>query len=126
MKRVVGLVSVWLAACGNGGLTRESAGLTGGDSTAADDSKPPVATPRFQRAAVHGGRLGPAIHQRVGATPTTVVVTLSGQSAAELQATKGRKLTDAEKRDVRAARAAEQVAPRAAVEAAGGAVIGTF
>jgi subtilisin family serine protease len=59
-------------------------------------------------------------------TAMTVVATLGGPSVADLQETAARKLTRAEKDAVKAERSAEQAAPRAGIEAAGGKVIASF
>ena len=59
-------------------------------------------------------------------TPVTVILQLSGNSAAEQQAAAGRKLSRAEKDGVKAQLRAQQDALRASIEGAGGAVLATY
>ena len=59
-------------------------------------------------------------------TPVLVVAFLAGESVADVQLRTGRELSRSEKNVVKAQRRVEQSAPRVAIEAAGGRVVGSF
>ena len=86
-----------------------------------------VAVPaRFARAPVTGPIHTAMVPRAAYPSAMTVVAVLDGPSVADLQEAAARKLTRAEKTAIKARRIAEQAAPRAQIEAAGGTVIGSF
>jgi subtilisin family serine protease len=85
-----------------------------------------VAPARFARSPLTGPIHTAVVPRAADPAAMTVVAVLDGPSVADLQAAAARKLTRAEKAAIKAQRIAEQAAPRARIEAAGGAVIGSF
>jgi minor extracellular serine protease Vpr len=96
------------------------------DSPPISKAAPADGSGRFQRAPVQG-RLNSNVKPRaLENDEVTVVALLGGATVADAQEAAGRRLTRQEKMAIKAQRRAEQVGPRAAIEAIGGHVITTF
>ena len=81
---------------------------------------------RFTPVATQGEIAARIAPRSLDATPVLVVAFLAGESVADVQLRTGRELSRTEKNAVKAQRRAEQAAPRVAIEAAGGRVVGSF
>jgi len=101
-------------------------GACAGDEAPENETERAVAAPRFRRSPQLGRIASTVVPLAVDQTPMTVVAVLDGPSVASLQEAAARRLTRGEKGAVKAQRIAEQAAPRARIEAAGGMVIGSF
>lgn len=119
MAGVVMAAAAAVGACAGDPLARQ-------DIETRSEPQPVAARPRFVRSPVTGPIHTAVVPRAADPAAMTVVAVLGGPSVADLQEAAARKLTRAEKAAIKAQRIAEQAAPRAQIEAAGGAVIGSF
>ena len=103
------LIAIFLSASGSASVAQQN-----------------VVRERFTPAPTRGKITTQVLPRALDVTPVLVVAVLGGESVADAQERAGRKLSRDEKNAIKARRRAEQNGPRAAIEAAGGRVVGSF